>query len=34
MDSCIYNTNGFCYLEQQTCPYVGEEENCEKAEES
>lgn len=33
MDSCIYNTNGFCYKKNEMCQYIGEEESCEDAEE-
>lgn len=38
MDSCIYNTGGYCYkndaTEPEECPWIGNEENCEYAEES
>lgn len=33
MESCVYNTNGFCYLWNKECEYIGEEESCEGAEE-
>ncbi len=37
MDSCIYNTGGFCYKDNtedpKECQHLGDEENCEDAEE-
>lgn len=34
---CIYNTGGFCYKskaeEPEECKFLGEEENCDDAEE-
>lgn len=34
MGECIYNTNGFCYKKNSECPFIGNEQNCEEAEES
>ncbi len=38
MDSCIYNTGGYCYKndpeDPEECLWIGDEENCEYAEES
>nr|DAO32940.1 MAG TPA: hypothetical protein [Caudoviricetes sp.] len=33
MENCIYNTGGYCYLYEETCAFVGIEEECLDAQE-